>query len=133
MLDKTDAEVVREWLSHAFGPEKKKARTKQAELAAFVGVSPQAVNGWIKTGRITKTNLTKAVQFLGFGPDFATRSGLSAQSTPSLGNWPFRRISRSRWEALHVDDRSHIETIVEREVAFLEKRSEQSGPAPAAA
>lgn len=130
MLDKSDTETVQEWLRDALARGEAVGK-HQAGLAAFCRVSPQAVHGWVKTGRITKSNLEVAALYFGHGPSF--RHGGVAAREPGLEAWPFPRIARSRWNRLSDDDRAHIEEIVSREVAHLEKRSHQRRAAKAAA
>ncbi len=54
-------EELKQWLQEALV---RAART-QSELADGVGVSRQAVHGWLKTGKITIGSLRKAEAFLG--------------------------------------------------------------------
>lgn len=73
MLKSTDAAVVRAWLEAALRDGDPLGKTR-AGLASACGVSSQAVTGWQKTGRITKTNLEKAVAYFGHGPRFASET-----------------------------------------------------------
>lgn len=69
MLDIHDTEVVRDWLTLALAAAEKGGKSK-ADLARHCKVSPQAVNGWLRTGRITKHNLELAAGFFGHSPSF---------------------------------------------------------------
>lgn len=40
----------------------------QAQLARFCGISSAAVAGWLKTGKISDANMSKAAEFLGVSP-----------------------------------------------------------------
>lgn len=74
MLEKqtSDTEIVRAWLADALtGAD---ATGRRAELARLCDVRPQAVSGWLKTGRITKKNLELATAFFGHGPSFTTKA-----------------------------------------------------------
>lgn len=69
MLDSEDTEVVRAWLKRALDAAALAGKSK-ADLARHCNVTPQAVNGWLRTGRITKSNLERATGFFGHGPSF---------------------------------------------------------------
>lgn len=62
----SDAALVRRWLADAIGTD----RGVKKELAALCGVQPQAVSGWLRTGRITKTNLQRLAAHFGHAPAF---------------------------------------------------------------
>lgn len=79
MLDKPDTDVVRDWLKLALAGDDAKGR--RAALAHHCGVRPQAVSGWLRTGRITKKNLELAAAFFGHGPSF-TKAGHPAREPP---------------------------------------------------
>lgn len=78
MLDIADTEVVRDWLIRALD-QAAKAGKKRADLARHCKVSPQAVNGWVRTGRISKHNLERAAAFFGSGPSFTQPGNLVAK------------------------------------------------------
>lgn len=107
MLDVPDTEIVRTWLRRAFATDDI-ARTRAA-LAKLCGVEPQAVSGWLRTGRITKKNLEIATGFFGHGPSF-TRPGTHAQQ-PVYGasSWPFSRIDIALVNKLAPDDLLRLE------------------------
>lgn len=101
MLDETDADRVKRWLAAQFQRAAAKGELNgiKAKLADHCGVKPQAVSGWLKTGRITKTNLAKAEQFFGVKADFIGRADTHAREpngndyrvTPV--RWPFPSVS----------------------------------------
>ena len=103
-----DTEVVKRWLATAL----KGADTgRKAELASYCNVKPQAVSGWLKTGRITKKNLELAQQFLGSSPSF-TSSGIKARE-PLSGQhhvrWPFKFIDYDLVDQLKPDQKLLVE------------------------
>lgn len=70
MLDSSpDTEAVRQWLIPALTRAAARGIT-HAELARACDVRPQAVTGWVKTGRISKRNLDIVRRLLGGGPEF---------------------------------------------------------------
>lgn len=71
-----DTEVVRDWLTRALDAAAKGGASR-ADLARHCKVTPQAVTGWLRTGRISKRNLERATGFFGHGPSF-THSGILA-------------------------------------------------------
>lgn len=78
MLDVADTDVVRQWLIAALDQAAKVGK-KRADLARHCKVSPQAVNGWVRTGRISKRNLELAATFFGTGPSFIRPGSLVAR------------------------------------------------------
>lgn len=110
MLDKaeSDTEVVRIWLTAALSG--KDSAGRRAALARHCGVSSQAVSGWLKTGRITKTNLEQATAFFGHGPSFTKLGSAARQPTaaylppappPPPPDFSDRRlVSDSDWDLL---------------------------------
>lgn len=77
MLKSPDAAIVRAWLETALRDGEPLGK-KRTGLAAACGVSSQAVTGWQKTGRITKTNLEKAIAYFGHGPRFTDENSPAA-------------------------------------------------------
>src|SRR6218665_2030993 len=121
MHDKKDAEIVREWLTAAIEANAAQSKAPKADLARFCEVSPQVVNGWIKTGRISKGNLTRAVEYFGHAPQFANSPAAQAQEDP-YGSWPFSRVSLCRGLALPLEGRSDVEDQLEIVVQKWEGR-----------
>jgi len=94
MLDQanSDTEIVRAWLTAALGgKDSKNAKGRRAALAHHCGVTPQAVSGWLKTGRITKKNLEKASSYFKHSPSF-TSTAASGAAAPYIvtGQEPMR-------------------------------------------
>lgn len=143
MLEKhSDAEVVRAWLREAIDAYAKRSpadsaprrRTKTATaLATHCGVSPQAVNGWLKTGRITKSNLTRAVEFFGHGPDFVQPARRLAHTYSVADRWPFTRITFERFSRLLPPQRDRIEAYAEGVLSEFEASTHGRNKGPAAA
>lgn len=109
MLDRPDSEVVRLWLKQAL--DTKDSAGKRAVLAQLCGVKPQAVSGWLRTGRITKKNLEIAADFFGHGPSFV-RSGGRVRELPSpayAAAWPFARLDLALVGKLARDDLLRLE------------------------
>ena len=86
MLDKKDTDIVKEWLTLALINGAEEGITK-ANLAEYCGVKPQAVDGWLTTGRIRKANLQKASERFGHAPSF-TYPGVSAQQSTAFYGQP---------------------------------------------
>lgn len=117
MLDKPDTDVVREWLAKALDASAP-GGTSRADLARHCKVSPQAVNGWLRTGRISKSNLEHASAFFGHGPSF-TRPGTPARqqapvfgaaaATPEIERLSTREIDLIlAWRAISQRDRDRF-------------------------
>ncbi|MEO8153587.1 MAG: helix-turn-helix transcriptional regulator [Rhizobacter sp.] len=98
MLDIPDTEVVRAWLATALEIAAKKGQTP-ADLARHCKVTPQAVNGWISKGRITKKNLELASQFLGSSPSFSHPAHFVREPSAVYG-WPFKTVDLAEVTAL---------------------------------
>lgn len=106
MLDKnSDTDTIKEWLSAALKAAEQRGLTP-ADLARHCEVTPQAVNGWKKTGRIRKSHLAKAAEFFGHGPSF---SGSPPQVRQMVHDWPFRLFTRRQFESLPSSERDQIE------------------------
>lgn len=118
MLDQTtpDREIVRRWLSLALDTDDAAAHGKRTALAAYCGVTPQAVSGWLRTGRIGKRNLERAAHFLGGGPSFTNPAPIASEpkppsysqreqpappATPARDFHETRAPSNSEWQFLH--------------------------------
>jgi hypothetical protein len=125
MLDKSDTDTVRGWLLLALTVAEKQGKTA-SDLAAWCNVSPQAVNGWKKTGRITKGNLERAALFFGSGPSFTRGAGVVARE-PAVGGWPFPDLDRARFERLSPNQRIEIQGLVRERI----ERFEAAAPSPA--
>lgn len=94
----TDSAVVSRWLRDAMARRK----STMAALAEACGVRPQAVYGWLKTGRITKRNLATAAAFLQVPPPFAEPerpaaqfSVVSAEEPEAAYGWPFPMLDQA--------------------------------------
>ena len=102
MLVKSDTDIVKAWLEEAFEAGAGRGLTP-LKLAEKCGVTPQAVNGWRKTGRITKKNLSLAAAYFGHGPSFDGNRGaitaLQSYHGPGAG-WPFTKVSAEELAAL---------------------------------
>ena len=108
MLDHDkDTDHVRAWLQVALRSAAQRG-LNATDLANHCGVTPQAVNGWRKTGRIRKSHLVKAAAFLGSEPTFGA-APLLARSTPFAPDWPFERVSPTMWLGLPIAARVQIE------------------------
>lgn len=117
MLDLADTDVVKRWLSDALTVGSSRGLSKSG-LAEHCSVSPQAVSGWLRTGRISKSSLAHAVNYLGSAPVFTdaptplvaaepvrTYSGLTSQETDLLiafRSLP-KALQRARYDQLMAD------------------------------
>ena len=92
MLSDSDTDTVKTWLKASLQLAARHGLSKVG-LAAVCEVTPQAVDGWVRTGRITKRNLELAAQYFGVAPSF-TASSLSARepARPALTPWPFKLV-----------------------------------------
>lgn len=127
MLDMTDSEIVMQWLNAALANKSKDA-AHAADLARYCGVSAQAVNGWLKKGRISKSNLEKATQFFGHGPSFTAGTAMAAKEPAAPYGWPFRLVSLAEVERLPEKSRARIDKLIR---ARLDEWAEDSAPATA--
>lgn len=107
MLDKTDSTVIKEWLAAAFESGRERGLSP-ADLARHCEVTPQAVHGWITTGRISKTNLTHAVGYFGHAPAFRP---LTREPEPDyhVVTWPFPNLDQTKIRRLSRDDLLRLE------------------------
>lgn len=108
MLESKDTEAVKRWLRTALSPDAPNAITPSA-LARHCSVSPQAVNGWLRTGRITKSNLELAAEFLGSAPSFNGGPILAREA--SGPPWPFSKITPSRYRSLPQTELNKVEAF----------------------
>lgn len=111
-----DAEIIRNWLTPLL--DTTRGGTQNKALAEHCGVTPQAVSGWKTTGRISKSNLQKAVGFFRSAPMFEGGSALTAQET--FPTWPFPDIPASRWHRLSANQRIEIQGIVRERIERFE-------------
>jgi transcriptional regulator with XRE-family HTH domain len=81
MLDSSDTAIVMRWLSQALEDGVARGLTKSG-LAAHCGVKPQAVSGWLRTGRIKKASLALASEYLGSAPSFTGRPAVLQAEEP---------------------------------------------------
>ncbi|MBQ0934631.1 hypothetical protein [Ideonella paludis] len=116
--DPSDTETVKNWLVRVLEEGKSRGKTA-AGLAEHCATSPQAVSGWKKTGRITKTNLAKAAAYFGEGPSFSGAPPLTAKEEAS--DWPFPGISRTRFQALSTEQRLEIQGVVRDRIERFEE------------
>lgn len=110
----TDAERVRTWLARAFIVGEPKGMTPQG-LADHCGVSAQAVYGWRHTGRITKSNLQKAISYFGHAPSFGPPEAPQALilREPEPGEyWPFQSIRKSEITSLSAIQLKRLEATM---------------------
>ena len=111
MLENEDAATIRQWLALSL-PNATDGR--RAALARYCGVTPQAVNGWLRTGRMRKANVVRAAEFLGTRPDFSpapaqARESPAAYGAAQGGHWPFAHISPARIAALAPAELARLE------------------------
>lgn len=110
MLQKSDTETVRAWLANAFAEGAKHGMTP-AGLASLCGVTAQAVNGWKKTGRITKKNLEMATRYFGHGPSFLS-SAVVARENAAGSAWPFRTVRLNEISSLKPQQLQRLEKLI---------------------
>jgi hypothetical protein len=110
MLDDSDTDIVKRWLAKALG-DSKSGKGKRAELAERCGVRPQAVSGWLKTGRITKKNLETATTYFGHGPSFTkTVHHVAERRGRYLPEpWPFKTLDEAMVRNLRPDELARVE------------------------
>jgi hypothetical protein len=118
MLFDSDTETVKKWLIRALDLGSELGQTKTA-LASYCKVTPQAVDGWLRTGRITKRNLELAKHFFGSGPSFTTghTEQVAQQGGPqALVRWPFRLVDHREIEALPVKRRQRLDRLLRERI-----------------
>lgn len=116
MLKNNDAALVAKWLREQI--DAYKARHPGApttkELAALAGTSPQAVSGWIKTGRISKTNMAHVCRYFNAQPLFL-KAGANEVQEISISykvkseRWPFDVLDLDAVNALSKADLLRLE------------------------
>lgn len=98
---------------------------QQSALADACGVSPQAVTGWKRTGRIAKKHLAVIADMSGvtvewlLSPDPPSHETVVAMRAPKP-RWPFQRVTWDRHLALSRDDRADLDARLDRIVAGYE-------------
>ena len=112
MLDDTDSErdtdIVKRWLVDAIAAGARDGKSAAA-LARYCEVSPQAVNGWVTTGRITKSNLALAAAYFGHAPHFTGVPPVREPDGPYNHTWPFTELDLGKINALTRDERLRLE------------------------
>ncbi len=111
MLSDREGAIVARWLRDAMA----RRRVTMTALAEACGVRPQAVYGWLKTGRITKRNLALATAFLGAPSPFAapdTATALPAQEPAATYGWPFTLIDQGALQRAPRADLDRIEAAI---------------------
>lgn len=111
MLENDDAKTIRQWLAQSLADA---TDGRRAALARYCGVTPQAVNGWLRTGRMRKANMARAAEFLGTAPAFSAGPVQVSEPAPqysisSATDWPFVRIDKARIAALRPDELARLE------------------------
>lgn len=125
MLERSDAEIVKAWFIAALD-EGKQRGLSASELAQLCNVTPQAVNGWRSTGRMTKKNLEIAAGYFGHRPSFTSTGPKTSEPSAHHGHaWPFKRISADRFEKLGHAQRERIETFAEGVLSEFEAASKK--------
>lgn len=127
MLDISDTEIVRRWLAAAFVTTAK-SNLYPADLARHCKVTPQAVNGWIKTGRITKKNLALATKFFGHGPSF-TASATGVVEKPSPYGWPFKLVDLAEVETLSSTHLQRLDRLIRDRIDEWQEDAQLNRPA----
>lgn len=126
----SDTDKVKAWLALALEAGRQRGLTASG-LAAYCGVKAQAITGWKRTGRVTKSNLAKAAEYFGHdGPSFSA-GPLIARERIGQG-WPFPDIEPHRFAALTPAQKIEIQGVVrERLDRFDEARSVKQKPSRA--
>lgn len=79
----------------------KDANLTATEVAKRLGTTPQAVYGWVKTGRITKENLSKLALLLSVSTDWlAVGRGYTPSRSPEAA--PEWSSNSARMDALNI-------------------------------
>lgn len=108
----SDTEIVKRWLVTALADGKARGITKSG-LAKHCQVKPQAVTGWVKTGRIGKGTLQRASEYLGSAPRFSAAPVRHVASEPPAPyGWPFAGIDAARVMGLAPDDLLRLEGVL---------------------
>lgn len=130
VAESSDAEIVRAWIARALKTGEIRGQDKKG-LAKHCGVSVQAVDGWLATGRITKSNLEKASGYFGHAPSFTT-GGVHARqplpTTPTHEAWPFLRFSAKEIRDLDPKHRARIDKLVRERLDEIAEDSATTRP-----
>jgi hypothetical protein len=114
MRHEKDADVVKAWIERAIHAITTRG-TQLTDIAAHCGVSPQAITGWRKTGRITKKNMAVLADLAKIEPPFTVRylsghedaAGYMAHEAPA--SWPFRDIDPPSYWGMDDAHRDRVE------------------------
>lgn len=88
-------------------------KTSKAKIAGEFEVTPQAVTGWTKTGRITKANLARLAERTGLDIDFFFGDGDRSTFVQSKGRMPSDASPRAP-RATHEVLRHNIQALLKR-------------------
>ena len=113
MRHEKDADVVRAWIERAIHVITTRG-TQLTDIAAHCGVSPQAITGWRKTGRITKKNMAILADLAKIEPPFTVRYPTDSEVTPHIARetptgWPFRAIDPPSYWGMDDAHRDRVE------------------------
>lgn len=124
MLSKrTDAARTREWLVDQLQRFATLGKNR-AGLAAACGVTRQAVDGWVRTGRVSKSSLGRAISYFGVPGPFDNANSSQAggdavmeptpdyKPQPNLTRWPFMAVSYTELCALDEAEISLVEAYI---------------------
>jgi hypothetical protein len=109
--NETDAERVRVWLGKELLIGADVGKSAQG-LAVFCGVTPQAVHGWKRTGRISKSHLQRAAEYFGNALIFGASATAIELHEPASSTWPFRTISLSEIAQLTPQQLERLEASI---------------------
>lgn len=99
----------------------REAGVTQTQVAQYCGVTKQAVQGWIKTGRIDKQRLPKLAEITGRplswwldGKEAESTAHLTMESAKeySISEWPFESITPGEYNRLTSRQRALVEGYV---------------------
>lgn len=104
-------------------------KIKPADLARHFGVAPPSVQGWFKTGSISKDKLPGLWQYFStvVGPE---HWGLDKYPAPiPHAEWPFPGIEdfARRYNDLHLMEKGEIQVKVREELEKIEARKQKPG------
>lgn len=118
MVSASDTDTVKRWLTAALmagsGGSSAALTLKKKSLAGACQVSVQAVDGWLRTGRITKSNLETAAAYLQVAPSF-TRAGVEAREHTAAARtvvWPFHLVPHAEVAALPKRRRDRLDKLM---------------------
>jgi transcriptional regulator with XRE-family HTH domain len=131
---RSESEIMAEKVVYALG----KSELTDAEVARECGVSKQAVNGWRKTGRISKGNLKSLADLTGFplawwadpaapieGREPHRDGDRSRDAKPTIKavpGWPFDEKLHQRFRHLTKDQQRDVEEALDDHVSRLERK-----------